>query len=102
MVDFSSIVGFEWDKGNSQKSAQKHDVHPSEAEEIFFNAPLIISDDEKHSSNEKRYLAYGVTNKKRFLTVIFTLREKETLIRVISARDQHRKERSVYAKANKN
>lgn len=102
MVDFSSIVGFEWDKGNSQKSAQKHDVHPSEAEEIFFNAPLIISDDENHSSNEKRYLAYGVTNKKRFLTVIFTLREKETLIRVISARDQHRKERSVYAKANKN
>jgi uncharacterized DUF497 family protein len=102
MVDFSSIVGFEWDKGNSQKSAQKHDVHPSEAEEIFFNAPLIISDDDKHSSNEQRYLAYGVTNKKRFLTVIFTLREKETLIRVISARDQHRKERSVYAKANKN
>jgi len=102
MVDFSSIVGFEWDKGNSQKSAQKHDVHPSEAEEIFFNAPLIISDDENHSSNEKRYLAYGVTNKKRFLTVIFTLREKETLIRVISVRDQHRKERSVYAKANKN
>jgi len=102
MVYFSSIVGFEWDKGNSQKSAQKHDVHPSEAEEIFFNAPLIISDDENHSSNEKRYLAYGVTNKKRFLTVIFTLREKETLIRVISVRDQHRKERSVYAKANKN
>ena len=66
MVDFSSIVGFEWDKGNSQKSAQKHDVHPSVAEEIFFNAPLIISDDERHSCNEKRYLAYGVTNKKDF------------------------------------
>ncbi len=101
MVNFSSIVGFEWDKGNSQKSAQKHDFHPTEAEEIFFNSPLIISDDDKHSSNEKRYLAYGITNKKRFLTVIFTLRKNETLIRVISARDQHRKERTVYAKATK-
>ena len=102
MINFSSIVGFEWDIGNSQKSAQKHDVHPTEAEEVFFNSPLLISDDDKHSSIEKRYLAYGITNKKRFLTVIFTLRENETLIRVISARDQHRKERTVYAKANKN
>jgi len=102
MINFSSIVGFEWDIGNSQKSAQKHDVHPTEAEEVFFNSPLIISEDDKHSSIEKRYLAYGITNKKRFLTVIFTLRENETLIRVISARDQHRKERTVYAKANKN
>ena len=101
MKNFSSLVGFEWDKGNSQKSAQKHDVHPTEAEEIFFNSPLIISDDDKHSSIEKRYLAYGITNKKRFLTVIFTLRENETLIRVISARDQHRKERTVYARAIK-
>jgi len=102
MINYSSIVGFEWDIGNSQKSAQKHDVHPTEAEEVFFNSPLIISEDDKHSSIEKRYLAYGITNKKRFLTVIFTLRENETLIRVISARDQHRKERTVYAKANKN
>jgi len=102
MINFSSIIGFEWDIGNSQKSAQKNDVHPTEAEEVFFNSPLIISDDDKHSSIEKRYLAYGITNKKRFLTVIFTLRENETLIRVISARDQHRKERTVYAKANKN
>ena len=101
MINYSSIVGFEWDIGNSQKSAQKHDVHATEAEEVFFNSPLLISDDDKHSSIEKRYLAYGITNKKRFLTVIFTLRENETLIRVISARDQHRKERTVYAKAIK-
>ena len=57
MINFSSIIGFEWDIGNSQKSAQKHDVHPTEAEEVFFNSPLLISDDDKHSSIEKRYLA---------------------------------------------
>ena len=99
MNQFSSIVGFQWDKGNSQKSAQKHGVHPTEAEEIFFNAPLIISNDDKHSRDEKRYLALGMTNKKRFLNVIFTLRESNTLIRIISSRDQHQKERIVYAKA---
>ena len=99
MNQFSSIAGFQWDEGNSQKSAQKHDVHPTEAEEIFFNTPLIISNDDKHSRDEKRYLALGMTNKKRFLTVIFTLRENDTLIRIISSRDQHQKERIVYAKA---
>ena len=99
MNQFSSIVGFQWDESNSQKSVQKHDVHPTEAEEIFFNTPLIISNDDKHSRDEKRYLALGMTNKKRFLTVIFTLRESDTLIRVISSRDQHQKERIVYAKA---
>jgi uncharacterized DUF497 family protein len=98
MNQFSSIAGFQWDEGNSQKSAQKHDVHPTEAEEIFFNTPLIISN-HKHSRDEKRYLALGMTNKKRFLTVIFTLRESDTLIRIISSRDQHQKERIVYAKA---
>ena len=102
MINFSLLVGFQWDKGNSKKSEQKHDVHPSEAEEIFFNIPLIVSSDEKHSRNEKRFLALGITNKKRFLTVVFTLRESDTLIRVISARDQHRKERIIYAKASKN
>ena len=99
MNQFSSIAGFQWDEGNSQKSAQKHDVHPTEVEEIFFNTPLIISNDDKHSRDEKRYLALGMTNKKRFLTVIFTLRESNTLIRIISSRDQHQKERIVYAKA---
>ena len=99
MNQFSSIAGFQWDEGNSQKSAQKHGVHPTEAEEIFFNTPLIISNDDKHSRDEKRYLALGMTNKKRFLTVIFTLRENDTLIRIISSRDQHQKERIVYAKA---
>jgi len=99
MNQFSSIAGFQWDEGYSQKSAQKHGVHPTEAEEIFFNTPLIISNDDKHSRDEKRYLALGMTNKKRFLTVIFTLRESNTLIRIISSRDQRQKERIVYAKA---
>lgn len=62
MNQFSSIVGFQWDESNSQKSVQKHDVHPTHAEEFFFNTPLIISN-HKHRRDEKRYLALGMTNK---------------------------------------
>jgi len=99
MIDFDSVIGFEWDVGNGRKSADKHDVTQSEAEEIFFNQPLLVSTDDKHSQDEARYLALGRTNKGRTLTVVFTLRQGATLIRVISARDQHRKERTLYEQA---
>ena len=100
MANFDLIVGFEWDEGNSRKNEAKHSVTQSEAEEVFFNHPLLISADEKHSESERRYLALGKTNQARALTVIFTLRQGATLIRIISARDQHRKERHLHEQAS--
>jgi hypothetical protein len=100
MIDFDSVVGFEWDAGNQRKSEVKHGVTQAEAEEIFFNQPLLVSADSKHSEQEPRYLALGKTNQARALTLIFTLRQDGTLIRVISARDQHRKERQLYDQAH--
>jgi hypothetical protein len=99
MIDFDSIVGFDWDAGNSRKNEVKHSVMPSEAEEVFFNNPLLISSDDQHSESERRYLALGKTNQARALTVVFTLRQDATLIRIISARDQHRKESHLYEQA---
>lgn len=100
MINFDLIAGFDWDSGNLRKSEVKHGVTQAEAEEVFFNNPLLVSADDKHSEEESRYLALGKTNKDRGLTIIFTLRQGGTLIRVISARDQHRKERHLYAKTN--
>lgn len=99
MIDFHNIVGFEWDAGNAYKSNEKHDVSQGEAEEMFFNQPLLIAADQEHSVEEVRYLALGVTGAGRLLSVIFTLRKKATLIRVISARPMSRKERAFYEKA---
>ena len=100
MIDFDAVIGFEWDSGNARKSEIKHGVTQAEAEEIFFHQPLLIGQDGKQSDKEGRYLALGKTRKARALTVIFTLRQEGTLIRVISARDQHRKERTLYDQAH--
>ena len=97
MIDFDRILGFDWDEGNARKSALKHEVSQQEAEEIFFNQPLLIAPDFKHSGIEGRFLAFGRTHMSRSLTVVFTLRQNNSLIRVISARDQHTKERKIYA-----
>ena len=99
MIDFTKIIGFNWDDGNARKSQEKHSVTQAEAEQVFFNDPLLLLADEKHSDNEARYHAYGKTNDGRKLHITFTLREGNTLIRVISARDMHKKERVFYDKA---
>jgi len=100
MVDFKKIVGFEWDDGNSQKNQDKHGVTQGEAEEIFFNEPLLIVEDQKHSIDEARYLALGKSNLGSLLTAVFTLRKRQTLIRVISIRPMSQKERKYYEQAN--
>ena len=95
MIDFSRITGFIWDRGNALKN-DKHGVTMLEAEQIFFFAPLIVTPDERHSQAEPRFRALGRTLLGRRLTIIFTLRDGGTLIRVISARNMHRKERAIY------
>ena len=99
MIDFDQITGFDWDDGNRRKSADKHDVGQAEAESVFFNDPLIVVEDAKHSEGEQRLNALGKTAQNRLLHITFTLRQNGTMIRVISARDMHRKERTAYEQA---
>jgi hypothetical protein len=99
MIDLNQIEGFDWDSDNSRKSADKHDLSQAEAESIFFNDPLIVVEDTRHSEQEPRLNALGKTAQDRLLHVTFTLRQNATLIRVISARDMHRKERKAYEQA---
>ncbi len=90
----TKCTGFEWDKYNADKIWLKHHVSLWECEQIFFNLPLVVSEDVKHSWQENRFFALGQTDAERFLFVVFTIRNNK--IRVISARDMNRKERRVY------
>jgi len=87
-------TGFEWDEGNKDKNWIKHKVTSNECEQIFFNQPLIINFDEKHSNTEIRFYALGHTDLSRKLFIVFTVRNKK--IRIISARDMSKKERKIY------
>jgi uncharacterized protein len=87
-------TGFEWDDGNVGKNWELHRVSQTESEQAFFNRPVLVAADERHSDQEPRYAALGRTNAGGHLVVVFTARG--TLIRVISARDMSRRERRVY------
>lgn len=96
IIKLDEIKGFDWDRGNLLKNLSKHKVKNLESEEIFFNQPLLILPDTKHSQREKRLYALGKTNNHRLLFVVFTIRKN--LIHIISARDMSSKERSQYEK----
>ena len=93
-------VAFDWDEGNVDKSWDKHAVRASECEEVFLNRPLLVHEDPRHSTDERRHLALGQSHSGRRLFVVFTVRSDR--IRVISARDMSRKERRSYGKAQAN
>src|SRR3954447_4434860 len=96
MIDWTKVVGFDWDAGNERKSAEKHGVSQREAEQIFFGQPLLILEDERHSGDEPRFHALGRAVEGRRLHITFTLRQTGALIRVISARDMSARERKAY------
>lgn len=93
MEIINSPTEFEWDRHNIEH-IRRHGVEPGECEQVFFNIPLIIKPDVTHSHGEERYFALGDTDINRTLVVIFTIRKLK--IRIITARDAHKKERINY------
>lgn len=90
-------TGFDWDKGNQQK-CQKHGLSLAEIEAFFTGDALYIAPDVKHSQNEQRFLAIGLSENGKAMFVAFTLRVQQegTMIRPISARYMHKKEWEKY------
>jgi uncharacterized DUF497 family protein len=99
LEQLSNATGFEWDEWNATKIWEKHSVSLAECEQVFFNEPLVVAEDTKHSEEEQRFYVLGATDKARLLFLVFTLRDDR--IRVITARNMNRKERRLYRDAEK-
>jgi uncharacterized protein len=95
--DWEKPSGFEWDEGNAEKNWLRHRVSQAESEQVFFNQPLVLAEDELHSEGEARSYALGRTDTGRLLFVAYTLRGEK--VRIISARDMTRRERKEYESA---
>jgi uncharacterized protein len=79
---FQDIEGFQWDEANSSKNWTRHHVSQTEAEQVFLNRPVVVTD--ARPGTEARWFAFGRTDGDRRLTVVFTIRAPR--LRVISAR----------------
>ena len=76
---------FEWDQMNIAHIAE-HRVTAEETEEACYNKPLIFR------SRLGRYYVLGRTDTGRYLTVIVSPKNKDT-VRIITARDMSQAER---------
>ena len=95
MFDINRVEGFDWDAGDARKN-ERHGVSQAEAEQVFFDPRLLVVADDRHSQAEPRFHGLGATLSGGVLHVTFTLRIGGRKIRVISARDMSRKERTYY------
>ena len=58
VVDLAAITEFEWDAGNRGKNL-RHSVSDAETEQVFFNEPLLLLFDGRHSEVEPQIPCAG-------------------------------------------
>ena len=87
---------FEWDSKKEKINILKHSVSFDEAQTAFYDEYAIQFFDPEHSESEDRFLLLGTSFKLKTLVVCHCFREKETVIRIISARKADKDEAKVY------
>jgi len=85
---------FEWDPKKATANVQKHNVTFQEAATVFGDPLAITFEDPDHSTDENRYITFGLSLQKQLIVVSHTERGDRT--RIISARLMDRKERKIY------
>ncbi len=85
---------FEWSENKAASNLSKHGVSFEEAKTVFEDPLYVDFYDPDHSEDEERYLIVGQSSRGRLLIVSYT--ERGDSIRLISARELTRTERSAY------
>jgi len=91
-----NVNGFDWDEGNSTKCWDR--IPQEDIEYLFLHGEVNVAPDMKHSQDEERFIAWGVSSTGKYMFVAFTLRcrDTEVLIRPVSARYMRDKEVAKY------
>lgn len=85
---------FEWDNQKAEANVRKHDVTFQEAASIFGDPLAVTFADPDHSTNEERYIPFGLSLKQRLIVVSHMERRGRT--RIISVRPMDSRERKIY------
>jgi uncharacterized protein len=85
---------FEWDEDQAQRNLIKHGVSFEEAATVFEDLNVVTFEDTDHSFQELRYIDIGLSDRYRLLLVSYT--DRETSIRIISARPCTPREARLY------
>jgi uncharacterized protein len=87
---------FEWDEAKSRANRKKHGVSFEEARSAFLDENARVLPDPEHSEEEERFVLLGLSTSLRILVVCHCYRQKDEVIRIISARKADREEQRQY------
>jgi uncharacterized DUF497 family protein len=87
---------FDWDEAKNKGNQRKHAVSFEEAQTVFSDDHALFMEDPDHSESEDRFVLLGLSSRLRTLVVCHCHRDREDLIRIISARKADREERALY------
>ena len=88
---------FEWDTDKEAANFQKHAVSFTQAAAAFMDPFAVDWSDEREDYGEDRVILLGMTDGS-VLTVVYT--ERDTRIRIISARRASKYEQQIYYREN--
>lgn len=90
-------LSFTWDSDKDIKNQEKHDgISFEEAKTVFLDEFARIIHDPDHSLDEDRFIILGLSHKPRLMLVSHCYREKDSIIRIISARKANKEEIITY------
>jgi len=87
---------FDWLERKSSANKRKHGVSFEEARTVFYDERALLVADPDHSDVEDRFILLGLSSALRLLVVCHCYREREGVIRIISARKANGPERAEY------
>ena len=85
---------FQWDEEKAASNLEKHGVSFQEASTVFMDSLSSTISDPLHSFDEQRFVTIGESAEREILVVVHT--QRDTKVRIISAREATRKERQTY------
>ena len=89
---------FDWDENKAAANEKKHSVSFEEAKTAFDDYNALLIPDPDHCDGEDRFVLLGFSAALRMLVVCHCYREKDEIIRIISARKATKKESATYEK----
>lgn len=91
---------FLWDLSKDKANIRKHGVGFEEARTVFYDPRAILYFDPDHSEDEDGFILLGFSASLKVLIVCHCYREKDSLIRIISARKADKREMENYRRVN--
>jgi uncharacterized DUF497 family protein len=89
---------FEWDEDKADGNRKKHGVSFEEASTVFEDPLTLTGYDPDHSTEEDRFITVGLSVDGRNIVVSHT--DRDSAIRIISARPASRREVKDYEDGN--